>query len=99
MRGEGDDGARYRFAKIELVPDKQDYAPGDRVRLMINTDYPGAAVVLFVRPANGIYLPPKIIHMTGKSTVEEIEITRKDMPNFFVEALTVYDGQSPHRDP
>jgi uncharacterized protein YfaS (alpha-2-macroglobulin family) len=93
VRGEGDDGTRYRFAKIELVPDKQNYAPGDRVRLMINTDYPGAAVVLFVRPANGIYLPPKIIHMTGKSTVEEIGITPKDMPNFFVEAITVYEGK------
>jgi hypothetical protein len=93
VRGEGDDGAHYRFAKIELVPDKQDYAPGERVRLMINTDYPGAAVVLFVRPANGIYLPPRIVHMTGKSTVEEIGITQKDMPNIFVEAITVYDGK------
>jgi len=93
VRGEGDDGADYRFAKMELVPDKQDYAPGENVRLLINTDYPGAAVVLFVRPANGIYLTPKIIRMTGKSTVEEIGITRKDMPNFFVEAITVYDGK------
>ncbi|MBE9542879.1 MAG: alpha-2-macroglobulin, partial [Proteobacteria bacterium] len=93
VRGEGDDGTRYRFAKIELVPDKQDYAPGEHVRLMINTDYPGAAVVLFVRPANGIYLPPKIIQMTGKSTVAEIEISQKDMPNFFVEAITVYEGK------
>lgn len=93
VRGEGDDGARYRFAKIELVPDKQDYAPGERVRLMINTDYPGAAVVLFIRPANGIYLPPKIISMTGKSAVEEIAISKKDMPNFFVEAITVYEGK------
>jgi uncharacterized protein YfaS (alpha-2-macroglobulin family) len=93
VRGEGDDGAGYRFAKLELVPDKQDYAPGDSLRLLINTDYPGAAVVLFVRPANGIYLPPKTIHMTGKSRVEEIGISRKDMPNFFIEALTVYDGK------
>jgi len=93
VRGEGDDGARYRFAKIELVPDKQDYVPGEHVRLMINTDYPGAAVVLFVRPANGIYLPPKIIQMTGKSTVAKIEISQKDMPNFFVEAITVYEGK------
>ncbi len=50
-------------------------------------------MVLFVRPANGIYLPPKVIRMTGKSTVEEIPITNKDMPNFFVEAFTVYDGR------
>jgi uncharacterized protein YfaS (alpha-2-macroglobulin family) len=93
VRGAGDDGAHYRFAKIELVPDSSEYAPGDRVRLLINTDYPGAAVVLFLRPANGIYLPPKVIHMTGKSTVEEIAVTKKDMPNFFVEAFTVYEGR------
>ena len=93
VRGAGDDGARYRFSKIELVPDKSEYAPGDRLRLQINTDRAGAAVVLFVRPANGIYLPPKVIRMTGKSTVEEISVTQKDMPNFFVEAFTVYDGK------
>lgn len=48
---------------------------------------------MFVRPANGIYLPPKVIRMTGKSTVEEIAVTQKDMPNFYVEAFTVYGGQ------
>ena len=93
VRGEGDDGARYRFAKIELVPDKREYAPGDRVRLLINTDHAGAAVVLFIRPADGIYLPPKVIHLSGKSTVEQIAVTQRDMPNFFVEALTVYEGK------
>jgi uncharacterized protein YfaS (alpha-2-macroglobulin family) len=93
VRGEGDDGAHYRFAKIELVPDKSEYAPGDRVRLLINTDHPGAAVVLFIRPADGIYLPPKVIHMRGKSAVEQIAVTQKDMPNFFVEAMTVYGGK------
>jgi uncharacterized protein YfaS (alpha-2-macroglobulin family) len=61
--------------------------------MMINTDYPGAAVLLFVRPANGIYLPPEIVRMTGKSTVEAIAVSKKDMPNFFVEALTVYGGK------
>ena len=93
IRGEGDDGSQYRFSKIELVPDKSEYAPGDRVRLQINTDREGAAVVLFVRPANGIYLLPDVIPMTGKSTVVDIPVTQKDMPNFFVEALSVYDGK------
>jgi uncharacterized protein YfaS (alpha-2-macroglobulin family) len=93
VRGDGDDGTRYRFSKIELVPDKREYAPGDRVKLQINTDRPGAAVVLFVRPANGVCLPPKVIRLTGKSAVEEISVAQKDMPNFFVEAFTVYDGK------
>jgi uncharacterized protein YfaS (alpha-2-macroglobulin family) len=93
VRGDGDNGSHFRFAKIELVQDKSEYAPGETVRLLINTDRQGAAVVLFVRPSNGIYLPPKVIHMTGKSAVEKISISKKDMPNFFVEAFTVYDGK------
>src|SRR5262249_46066264 len=36
---------------------------------------------------------PKTVRLQGKSTVEEIAVTQKDMPNFFVEALTVHQGQ------
>ena len=93
VRGAGDDGAEYRFAKIELITDKAEYAPGDTARLQINTDRKGAAVVLFVRPVNGVYLTPKVIPMAGKSTLADIKVSKKDMPNFFVEALTVYDGK------
>ena len=93
VRGRGDDGADYRFAKIELITDKREYKPGDTVQLQINTDRQGAAVVLFVRPANGVYLAPRVIHMTGKSAIEEIVITQKDMPNLFVEAFSVYDAK------
>ena len=50
-------------------------------------------MVLFIRPANGIYLPPKVIRMRGKSSVEQIAITQRDMPNIFVEAVTVYEGK------
>ena len=39
-----------------------------------------------------MYQPPKVIRLKGKSTVEEIEIVKRDMPNFFVEATTVSDG-------
>ncbi|MBN1919024.1 MAG: alpha-2-macroglobulin, partial [Verrucomicrobia bacterium] len=93
VRGEGFDGKDYRFNELELVTDKREYADGETVNLMINTDRVGSTVLLFIRPANGIYLPPKIIRLTGKSTVEEIAVTKKDMPNFFIEAFTVADGK------
>jgi uncharacterized protein YfaS (alpha-2-macroglobulin family) len=93
VRGEGFDGKDFRFNEIELVPDKTDYAPGEKVRLMVNTDHADGTILLFVRPANGIYLPPKVLRLKGKSAVAEIEVTKKDMPNFFVEATTVYDGK------
>ncbi|MCX7049435.1 MAG: MG2 domain-containing protein [Candidatus Sumerlaeota bacterium] len=89
VTGDGDDGSNYRFNAVELVTDKREYAPGDKVKLRINTEQKNSTVLLFIRPANGVYLLPKVLRLKGKSTVEEIEISKKDMPNFFVEALTI----------
>ncbi len=93
VAGEGFDGKDFRFNNIELVPDKREYAPGEKVRLMVNTDRTGSTVLLFLRPANGVGLPPKILRLGGKSAVEEIEVVLRDMPNFFVEAITISDGK------
>ncbi|KKL71727.1 hypothetical protein LCGC14_2092010, partial [marine sediment metagenome] len=93
VRGAGFDGADYRFNDIELVTDKRQYAPGDKVNLMINTNRSGAAVVLFIRPVNGIGLPPKVLRLRGKSIAQQIAVVKKDMPNFFVEAFTVSGGK------
>jgi len=93
ITGEGFDGSQFRFNNIELVTDKREYAPGDKARILVNTDRIDSTVLLFTRPANGVYLPPKILRLNGKSTVEEIEVVKRDMPNFFVEAVTVSAGK------
>jgi uncharacterized protein YfaS (alpha-2-macroglobulin family) len=93
------EGSDYRFNPLELVQDKREYNPGDKVKLQINTDRPDCTVLLFVRPTRGrsrggsVYQPPKVIRMKGKSTIEEIEVVQRDMPNFFVEALTISGGK------
>lgn len=93
VRGQGFDGADFRFNDIELITDKREYKPGEKVKLLVNTNRAGAAVLLFVRPTNGIYQAPQVLHLKGKSTMEQIEIGLKDMPNMFVEALTIHDGK------
>lgn len=93
MGSDYDGGEDFRFNELELIPDKPQYAPGDTVKLQINTDLKESTVLLFVRPSNGVYLPPRLIRMDGKSQVEEIAVIKKDMPNFFVEAMTVADGK------
>ena len=93
IRGQGFDGRAFRFNDLELITDKREYAPGDTIKLLINTNRDNGTVALFVRPANGLYLPPKIIRLNGKSVVEEIGVVQRDMPNFFIEALTVADGK------
>ncbi len=93
VRGDGFNGQEFRFNDLELVTEKREYAAGEKVRLMINTNKAGGAVLLFVRPTNGVYLPPKLIRLDGKSHVEVLDVVQRDMPNFFVEAITVADAK------
>ncbi|MCE5325169.1 MAG: alpha-2-macroglobulin, partial [Planctomycetaceae bacterium] len=91
--GEGTDGRDFRFNQIELVTDKQEYKPGEKVALQVNTEQPDSTVLLFVRAANSVYQPPKIIRLKGKTVQETVEVVKKDMPNFFIEAVTVSGGK------
>ncbi|QDT73061.1 alpha-2-macroglobulin family protein [Lacipirellula limnantheis] len=93
VRGEGFDGSDFRFNAVEVVADKRDYAPGDKVQLQVSSNRADSTVLLFVRPANGVYLPPQVVTLKGKSTIVEVPVEQRDMPNFFVEAVTVHGGQ------
>lgn len=91
----GDDfsGSQFRYNALELIPDKREYATGDRVKLQVNSDHRDGTVLLFVRPENGVYDPPRILQMNGKSRIVELGIGDGDKPNFFVEAVTIFDGE------
>ncbi|MCK5528225.1 MAG: alpha-2-macroglobulin, partial [Kiritimatiellae bacterium] len=93
IRGKGFDGKDFRFNEIELTPDQKEYANGDKAELMVSTDRKNSTVLLFVRATNGKYKMPSILRINGKNSITDIDITKKDMPNFFVEALTISDGR------
>lgn len=92
VRGQGFDGRDFRFAQLELVPDKAEYAPGDEVKLMLNTERADSTVYYFVR-SQGVAPRPQVLRIEGKSTQQMIKIEVGDMPNFFVEAFTVSNGK------
>jgi hypothetical protein len=94
VRGEAFDGTEFAFNDLELIADKPEYAPGETVQLLINTNRIGSTVLLFVRPSGGIYSrPPQVLRLTGKSTLVSLDVVQSDMPNLFVEALTVSSGE------
>lgn len=93
IRGEGFDGQDYRFNDLEIVAEKKTYHPDEKVRLLINTNQADSTVLFFIRPVNGVYAKPHVLRIKGKSTVYELDVTRKDMPNFFVEAVTIHQGK------
>jgi uncharacterized protein YfaS (alpha-2-macroglobulin family) len=83
----------FRFNHLELIPDKKEYRPGETVNLLINTDQADSTVLLFTRPVNGICQPPQVLHLRGQSMLVPITVSQADMPNFFLEALTIRNGQ------
>jgi uncharacterized protein YfaS (alpha-2-macroglobulin family) len=97
VRGPGFDGSDLQFNDLELVTDKREYAPGDTVQLLVNVNRAASAVLLVTRsnePADRIAV--KLLRLTGKSAMEQIAITKADMPNFFVEAVTVSRAKVHH---
>ncbi|MEM9353891.1 MAG: MG2 domain-containing protein [Planctomycetota bacterium] len=93
--GPDSDNASFRYDALELIPDKRHYAPGETAQLQINCNRPDAAVLLFVRPESGLYGPPRVLRLKGKTAIVPIEIKQTDLPNLFVEAVAVHSGK-PH---
>ena len=91
--GEKEDTSKFRFNDLELILEKKEYKPGDKIRLMVNTNRPKSTVALFIRAENGICRKPVFLRLEEKSTVYEIPVETGDMPNFFIEAFTVADAR------
>lgn len=92
VRKVDDDGAGSRFNPLELVLDKREYKPGDEARLLINTNQPNSTVLLFVRTNGQSAEELRTVKIEGKSSEVAIELKRGDMPNIFVEAVTLSNG-------
>ncbi len=46
-----------------------------------------------VRGEYGVHPEPQVVRLDGKSNIVEIPVKAGDQPNFFVEAMTIYDGK------
>ncbi|MEZ7956668.1 MAG: alpha-2-macroglobulin family protein [Rubritalea sp.] len=89
VRGPAGEQGEVRYNDIELITDKRTYAPGETVKLLVNTKRKNSTVMLFVRGSN----KRELITLTGNSQVVEIPVSLGDMPNFFVEAMTISDAR------
>ncbi|MDO4558459.1 MAG: MG2 domain-containing protein, partial [Planctomycetia bacterium] len=88
------DAAKYRFNGIELLPDRREYTPGETVRLRVATNQENGFIQMYIRTKeNAPWAHPRFIRLEGRSAVVPIEVSAEDIPNFFVCAMTIADGQ------
>jgi alpha-2-macroglobulin len=83
----------WNFGPLELVADKSEYTPDDTVKLRVNSDRENAHVWLFLHIAGQAGREAKRIQLDGKSLEVEVPLSRKDMPNMFLEGITVHGAR------
>ena len=93
VRRVDDDGSGSRFNPLELVLDKKDYKSGEEAKLLVNTNKEGSTVLLFLRSNGRSAEELRTITIEGKSKEVVIKLRKGDMPNIFVQAVTLSDGE------
>ena len=93
VRGEKDDGQGMRFNDLELVLDRKEYAPGQEAKILVNANEPDATVLMFLRSNGGVAENLELLKIDGKSREFTLPLEKRDMPNMYVEAVTVARGQ------
>jgi uncharacterized protein YfaS (alpha-2-macroglobulin family) len=73
--------------KIELVPDKNEYKPGETAKILIKSPY--TDVWALVTQERKSVLDKKVIKLKSNSDTIEVPITEKSIPNVFVSVLLV----------
>lgn len=93
VKKEGGESA-FRFGDLELTLEKSELKVGETARVQIASDRPDATVLLFERPEHGLApTKPRIVKLENGTACVDVKIEKRDMPNFFVEAGTVSNGE------
>ncbi|MDA2926676.1 MG2 domain-containing protein, partial [Acidobacteria bacterium AH-259-G07] len=81
----------YRHGGLEIVLDKDTFRVGQKAPVML-TISTGNRYILFSLEAEDLY-SYQLVHVTGTAKLLEVPIQEKHVPNFFLSALMVSDGQ------
>ena len=78
---------RYDHNRIDLIPEKQSYKPGDVARIMIKSPWESATALLTTEREGVRSWKPFTLTSTQQTIT--VPITEKEIPNFFVSVLLV----------
>lgn len=87
------DGRVYRFNDLEIVADKRTYKPGDIAHLLVNTAENNSRILFSDEVSEGMLRSYRFIDLPQRSTIIDVPVTDASIPNFFVEATLVRNGQ------
>ncbi len=87
------DGRVYRFNDLEIITDKRTYKIGETAHLLVNVAENNSRVLFSDNVSQGVLLGWRFLDIAARSTVIDIPIEARHVPNFFVEATLVRNGR------
>jgi uncharacterized protein YfaS (alpha-2-macroglobulin family) len=87
------DPADWHFGPLEIIADKPSHAPGETVKLRVNSDKDNANIWLFLHIAGSAGREARRIRLDGKSLEVEVPLDLRDMPNMFIEGVSVHGAK------
>ena len=87
------DPADWHFGPLELVADKVSYSAGETVKLRVYSDKANANVWLFLHIAGSAGREARRIRLDGKSLEVDVPLDLRDMPNMFIEGVSVHGAK------
>lgn len=81
----------YRYGGLQIITEKDTYAPGETARVMIVSDKPDTYVLLTAE-ADDLY-SYQLLHLDGTVKLAELPVTGNYTPNIFLNALSGQDYQ------
>ena len=83
----------WHFGPLELIADKATHAPGETLKLRVNSDKENANVWLFLHVAGSAGREARRIRLDGKSLEVGVPLDLRDMPNMYIEGITVHGAR------
>lgn len=81
----------YRYGGLQIITEKDTYAPGETARAMVVSDVPDTYVLLTTENDN-IY-SYQMLHIEGSVKLVELPVETRHTPNIFIHALSAQQYQ------
>ncbi len=90
---------RINDHSFELIPDAEQYTPGDTAKMLIASPFQGLSYALITVERGAIY-ESEVVALTSNSTIYELPITAEMAPNVYVSVMVMkgVDEFSNHPD-
>jgi uncharacterized protein YfaS (alpha-2-macroglobulin family) len=87
------DGSAYRYADLEIIPDRHSYKVGDTAHLLVHVGRPNGRV-LWGDHFDSLWMDGyRFLDVPAHAVVIDVLVQARHVPNFFVAAALVGDGR------